>query len=426
MRLRYGRSSSGGRLFVGDNGDTTTTTKPVVATAVVRKCRRRPVLHRSKHRAMPRKRLRRTAPAPPAPSEIVKGTSSLPIAPRKRGRPLRSLVLKEVEPLRILALGMSYPCRHAVQQVAPTTPRKEPPPRRATRLSMRLDENVENQAPLRDEILHGLAADWLTQMDARDWMRCVATEEAVPCQVYTVSQEQGAVYNAQRHFHANFNQSRSLHKVFAPGGLTPPFFHQVILDYFWIPKGWDQNHWHASFFRDTLCWLATWLTPLSSSNLGTGVVYLPFCLHVVWEVLAAQKDLLRHYNIEFLRQHQLAEIALWQGTQTIDEKIMQQVLGKRRDQENVYCTFGPREVEQAMDHARVSRSTLHHLLERLEDFADIRMIALRLLPPPPSGGPSLRSRSGPKRPSGQFLGLAEHPSQVKRGFRAAPGPGGGP
>lgn len=168
----------------------------------------------------------------------------------------------------------------------------------------------------------------LTQMDGRDLARIVETERVCKVDVYSVSQEQGAVYRDDRHYIGDFN-----HRKFAQA-LQAQFpdvqFDQVILDYFWIPSGWDRQHWSRSFFQNTLVSLA------DSNMLNLNAkVYLPFCLHCLKEVLISQDVLLKHFNISFLSKNNLKEVALWKGTQEIDKRVMQFVLGKRKDQASI-------------------------------------------------------------------------------------------
>jgi hypothetical protein len=75
----------------------------------------------------------------------------------------------------------------------------------------------------------------LTEMDARDLARCVATENiGGGLKAYTVSKEVGGVYRSDRHVYANFNNSRGLYNALTHNfGLIQ--FQQVILDYYWMP-----------------------------------------------------------------------------------------------------------------------------------------------------------------------------------------------
>jgi hypothetical protein len=76
----------------------------------------------------------------------------------------------------------------------------------------------------------------LTEMDARDLARCVATEQVVQggLEAYTVSKEVGGVYRNDRHVYANFNNSRGLYNALT-SNFGPLQFQQVILDYYWMP-----------------------------------------------------------------------------------------------------------------------------------------------------------------------------------------------
>lgn len=81
-------------------------------------------------------------------------------------------------------------------------------------------------------------------------------------------------------------------------------------------------------------------------------------------------------------------------------------LGKRRDQEEVYCTFGPKDVNEAGKDTTVSKQKIVDLARQLEDFPDIRFIVLtRLAPPTP----------GQKRRKGRWIGLTPK-EDVQRGY----------
>lgn len=266
----------------------------------------------------------------------------------------------------------------------------------------------------------------LTEMDGRDLSRCLATEKHCHADVYTVSQEKGALYEPTKHLEANFNRHsfcRELKKHF-----QETQFDQVTLDYFWIPAGWNVQHWSRSFFEHTLVSLVKEkllyvpTVPRKRTDPATpGVVYLPFCFHCFKEIVACREQLTKYYQISFLRQKDLKEVALWQGTQTIEPQIMQGVFGKRFDQEELYCTFGPRDVAQAMDDPSVQKETIISLARRLENFSDIRMIMLEPVIETTKSEYFTRSRirsdskNATKDLFYRFAGLSK-PSIVKRGF----------
>lgn len=77
----------------------------------------------------------------------------------------------------------------------------------------------------------------LTEMDARDLARCVATEQVCEVDCYSASREIGAIYRDDRHVYGDFNNRnfcKSLKKAFG----DDIQFSQVILDYYWMPSGW--------------------------------------------------------------------------------------------------------------------------------------------------------------------------------------------
>lgn len=269
---------------------------------------------------------------------------------------------------------------------------------------------------LLDAAVHGVQKRILTQMDGRDLARCQATEKRCQVDVYCVSQEKGAQYRPDRHFDANFNRRsfiRDLERHY-----PDTHFDQIVLDYFWIPTGWDRNHWNRSFFADTLPGFArsrllkmVSTTPQNLNNIfPRGVVYLPFCLHCFKEVLACFDHLKEFYNVAFLRTKDLEQISLWSGTQTIDTDTMQNVFGKHKQQENKYCTFTLQHIKSIGDDPTISKAELIRIASSLEDFRDIRFLSLTLIPTM-----STPLRCNRNNDCGRILGLTD-PAIVKRGI----------
>jgi hypothetical protein len=164
---------------------------------------------------------------------------------------------------------------------------------------------------------------YLTEMDGRDLVRVVATEYEASAHLYTVSQEEGACYRQDRHMNGNFNRTNFVRR------LQEHFlcidFDQVILDYFWIPAGWDLEHWSRSLFSNTLVELARQdVLPYREPRPGEllGSVILPFCYHCFKEVIGNFKHLRRYYDVSFLRKHELEKVPLWRGTQQVGAKAM--------------------------------------------------------------------------------------------------------
>lgn len=172
-------------------------------------------------------------------------------------------------------------------------------------------------------VIECVRRDYVSEMDGRDLARVVATEYACQADLYTVSQEEGAKYRNDRHFHGNFNRTNFVRR------LQEHFlcleFDQIILDYFWIPAGWDVQHWSRTLFNNTLVELARqdvlpYREPKEGELLGS--VILPFCYHCFKEVIGNFKGLRRYYDVSFLRKDELSKVPLWKGTQQIDAKPM--------------------------------------------------------------------------------------------------------
>jgi hypothetical protein len=292
----------------------------------------------------------------------------------------------------------------------------------------------------------------LTEMDARDHARCVETERAYDGEdlnVYTVSREVGGIYRKDRHIYANFNNSRTLCQQLGRSFGWNTKFQQVILDYYWMPTGWLVTRWAKSLFQNTLPDLvrhglldcsssissSTDISSSSGSNnsgdnnsvdddndendnqskeekivqdkdnlrMESGVVFLPFCAHVCKELVGAIKILRHYYTITFLYKSELAAHSLWKGTMRIDGDLMQHRLGKRLDQEEIYCTFNPTDIYQSMEDPHINKDDVMTMLLSIENFDEVRMIRLK---PLRQHWMSSQSRDTPIVPEkGGFIGL---------------------
>jgi hypothetical protein len=90
--------------------------------------------------------------------------------------------------------------------------------------------------PSVDQAVELVRRGMLTEMDARDLARCVATEQLNDgLEAYTVSKEVGGVYRSDRHVYANFNNSRGLYNALKSNFGPHIQFQQIILDYYWMP-----------------------------------------------------------------------------------------------------------------------------------------------------------------------------------------------
>ena len=287
----------------------------------------------------------------------------------------------------VLCLGVSYP---SVQQQL-------------------LKENISKQLqllfpePCVEQAIELVRRKILTEMDGRDLARCVSLESTNQTNAYCASLESGAAYSTERHLCANFNRKGFTKECIQTFGNIK--FRQIILDYFWIPTGsWAMTHWKPDFFqftlpsfvKDNLLETSTICSFLSTKNRNintsllqeggaSGVVYLPFTLHVVTRIVAAYKELSECYTISFMKKSELSEHALWYATSQINPDSMQSYLGKNINQEDTYCTFSMAEVKQT-SFRDVTKQDVLDILTVIDEIHEVRMIRLQALHQGESGG----------------------------------------
>jgi hypothetical protein len=298
---------------------------------------------------------------------------------------------------KVLLLGISYPSVHGQMD------------------KRGFDHDILScKEPSVDQAVECVRRGILTEMDARDLARCVATEQAGLVDVYSVSKEIGAVYREDRHVHGNFN-ARNFCSLIKKAFGEDIQFSQVILDYYWMPTGWLVTRWARTLFQKTLPELvkSNMLTFPSkrsrrrtnddSNSLEEGVIYLPFCAHVAKELVGAIDTLEKYFAISFVNKSELAVHSLWKGTMDIDGEVMQTRLGKRLDQEEVYCTFRPKDIHESMEDPHVSKPAVMRILLAIEDYENVRMI--RLKPLRQHEPPSVMKERLSKPEIGGFKGL---------------------
>ena len=157
-----------------------------------------------------------------------------------------------------------------------------------------------------------------------------------------------------------------------------------------MPSGWLVTRWSRSLFQQTLVefvqhdLLAYPDDPNHHSGnvdptIERGVIFLPFCAHVMKELVAGMPILKEFFEISFVHNTNLDVHALWKGTMTIDGKVMQGTFGKRVDQENIYCTFNKYDVLDMMADDSVSLQEVVNILEQVPDYDNVRFVRLRPL-----------------------------------------------
>ena len=75
----------------------------------------------------------------------------------------------------------------------------------------------------------------------------------------------------------------------------------------------------------------------------------------------------------------MAENPLWQSTQNIHPKILEEYFEKKQNQEDIYCTFTERDVRQCYSETRVTLDELVKEFRMIPDVATVRFIKLVVL-----------------------------------------------
>ena len=104
-----------------------------------------------------------------------------------------------------------------------------------------------------------------------------------------------------------------------------------------------------------------------------GVIYLPFTLHCVKEVVNDWEHLTKFYSITWVPKCSLNDITLWSATNVIFGMTMN-MLGKEVNQEEIYCVLTPTMIRQTL--TANDFKTIEHL-KTIMNIKDIRMICLK-------------------------------------------------
>ncbi|EED92450.1 predicted protein [Thalassiosira pseudonana CCMP1335] len=290
---------------------------------------------------------------------------------------------KSIPTLRsnILCLGMSYPCVPKVLH------------------NYALNRNVllNHPEPSVEQAIELVRRGIVSEIDGRDLARVKALEANNDLLAYTVSKEEGAIYDEKKHLHGDFNRRTLVMQMKIRWGINIKF-KQVILDYYWSPSGsWAMKHWQRSLFNDNIPDLVkenmlnfgdleTDVVHVSAKGRNidedyvsstSAVVYLPFSQHCFAQVVACLDNLSEVFTISFLRKDELEEHSLWKATNTISAKSMQDWLGKSIDQEEKYCTLTRSQLNQ--DDKYVLGEEVLSVFDRIEDSPSVRMIKLTAL-----------------------------------------------
>lgn len=198
----------------------------------------------------------------------------------------------------------------------------------------------------------------------RDTARCCMTEATCGVNVFTVDKNQVEGTDPDRHFAAPFDSSRGILFSVLAQCRRPIKFDEIILDYFWIPRGWAEDHWNDGFFSRTVPQFA-----LKDVLVVGGSIILPCVPRVLNGVAQFENGFRDLYDISFIYKDDLESVSLWKGTRGIDGTTMQEIFEKGIHQEDVYCVVTHTELQE-----------LQYASRRFEDSVNIenaRFLRLR-------------------------------------------------
>jgi hypothetical protein len=234
-------------------------------------------------------------------------------------------------------------------------------------------EKLKKKWPRPDQIhehtiIDIMQAGNISAQHTRDMVRCRQTEAACDVAVFTADMTNKDEENLDkdRHFVCSFERRRRSLCAMVKQRHSSLQFKQIVMDYFWIPTGWTQEHWKVGFFSTTLPGFAR----NNVLEMG-GTVVLPFEPHTA-QMVALHKVQLADYDISVYYQVDLDKITLWKGTRTIAESVMAGVLEKNMAQEERYCRCERQALEPFSEADKLFGS-----LSNLSQVRFIRLLRIR-------------------------------------------------
>jgi hypothetical protein len=227
---------------------------------------------------------------------------------------------------------------------------------------------------LKQEDILTLVRDLKTvqSQNGRDMWRMLKVEEDYNCEVHTVGKAVSLDedrYSKARHSEYNWN-SRKLCQ-----GLKGHVFHQICVDYFWLPMGtWQEDNITQGFITNTIMGFAV------DKLIEPGcMVVLPFTPHILGLVLSHEQQLRAHYDIEWRAAGNTSDLVLYTSTAGLDEKLMRNVFEKDlKWQEAQYITHAASATKKYLSNLHLGKAAETFLKNVDMDIASIRFIILRL------------------------------------------------
>ena len=209
----------------------------------------------------------------------------------------------------------------------------------------------------------------ISPSSARDMIRILSLEYMYNCYCYTISILE-TENDSNRHSNINFN-NRKFCKSLIQKYTQNISFKEVILDYFFMPNSWQKDHWKESFFRNTIPDL--FKTGLLEED---GLIFIPFCLHCLEQIVINIEIISEIYCIEFVPIEDLKKShKLWNATQIIPDSDFNNIFGKDKKQEEIYCVLTINQIKSSVQCKHI-RNKLISVMEKINNVTKIRMIKL--------------------------------------------------
>ena len=221
-----------------------------------------------------------------------------------------------------------------------------------------------------DDIVSLVRDGIITPAMGRDTARCLAIETLHDVRVYSLARESHPKARGDRHIKTDLSSRKSIEdirQVFSHG-----VFEQIVLDYFWMPKGYVHERMGRSFFGTQLRRFAQELL------CEGGEVYLPFHIDILRSLSMFEASWIPYYQVTFVSQnhfYSMRKNMLWDATRTISPETMHWTFQKDADQLDTYCRVQQREIRSA---SLPEGSKLSEMIANdLDGIANYRFIALR-------------------------------------------------
>ena len=242
------------------------------------------------------------------------------------------------------------------------------PKKRVLCLGMSYSDISLSEEKFIDEIIEKIDNKELSTMDGRDLARCKNIELMENREVYTVSLQNSVIYG-NKHYTGNFSSTSFVKKIkkYWPNVQ----FEQIIFDYFHSPDSWTAEKWTSRLFSEVIPNLAKEnMFDLECSSNNSAVIYLPFNIHCLKQVVAAFNEISCYYTTDFIYKEDMNQSLLCKATSLIDHRKMKK-LGKNKKDQEKYLKVSKRDIMKTREEFNVDNNSVIEFLDKFKRIRDI-------------------------------------------------------